>query len=127
MGHEAAFFAIIFALGSRNLLVKADADTYLYVDAIRQVLLAKQGAPFYETSPMLYDITAVPTWQKTQAGLVKMYRAEVLGKFPVIQHFLFGSILRWPGDEASGNGDAPDPKSASMAAMPPPPVPQRKK
>merc|ERR1712048_1318387 len=127
MGHEAAFFAIIFALGSRNLLVKADADTYLYVDAIRQVLLAKQGAPFYETSPMLWDITAVPTWLKTHAGLVKMYRAEVLGKYPVIQHFLFGSILRWPGDEDNEKGAATSvPAIDSRTAMPPPSVPLRK-
>merc|ERR1712151_1204566 len=79
-------------------IVREYADRYLYVDAIRAVLEAKKGAPFHETSPMLYDITAVPTWGKTHAGLVKMYRAEVLGKYPVIQHFLFGPTLRWPGD-----------------------------
>lgn len=82
----------------RDHVIQECADRFLYVDAIRQVLLSKRGAPFHETSPMLYDISAVPTWQKTFAGLVKMYRVEVLGKYPVIQHFLFGPTIRWPGD-----------------------------
>ena len=42
-----------------------------------QVLLAKRGAPFHETSPMLYDITSVPDWHRTMTGMVKMWRAEV--------------------------------------------------
>lgn len=83
---------------AKDGIIREYADSYLYIDAIRQILLAKKGAPFHETSPMLYDITAVPTWQKTHAGLLKMYRAEVLEKYPVIQHFLFGPTLSWPGD-----------------------------
>ncbi|WAR31438.1 PTPA-like protein [Mya arenaria] len=50
--------------------------------------------PFAEHSNQLWNISAVPHWEKVNSGLVKMYKAEVLAKFPVIQHFLFGSLLR---------------------------------
>jgi serine/threonine-protein phosphatase 2A activator len=50
---------------------------------------------FGEYAPILNDISGVPHWRKVNAGLLKMYQGEVLGKFPVVQHFLFGSLLRF--------------------------------
>jgi serine/threonine-protein phosphatase 2A activator len=54
--------------------------------------------PFFEHSPKLYSIADVPTWNKINEGMMKMYQAEVMAKFPIMQHFLFGSILNFtPG------------------------------
>jgi len=49
--------------------------------------------PFHEHSNQLWNISGVPLWTKVFTGLIKMYRAEVLSKLPVMQHTLFGSIF----------------------------------
>lgn len=67
------------------------AKTNLYFQAIAFIDKVKSGS-FSEHSPMLYDIAkTVSTWSKVQRGLLKMYSAEVLNKFPVVQHFWFGT------------------------------------
>ena len=52
---------------------------------------------YYSIKPYPTNLSQVKTWDKVNAGMIKMYKAEVLGKLPVIQHFLFGSILPYTG------------------------------
>ncbi|KAL2328476.1 hypothetical protein Fmac_021903 [Flemingia macrophylla] len=70
------------------------SDEYLYLACIAFVKKVKKGV-FAEHSPMLDDISGVPTWSKVNSGLLKMYKAEVLEKVPIMQHFLFGSLIKW--------------------------------
>ncbi|KAK0704160.1 Phosphotyrosyl phosphate activator protein-domain-containing protein [Apiosordaria backusii] len=73
--------------------------TNMYFGAIGFIYDVKKG-PFWEHSPMLFDISGIKDgWGKINKGMVKMYRAEVLGKFPVVQHFGFGGLWRWEVDE----------------------------
>ncbi|CAL0333979.1 unnamed protein product [Lupinus luteus] len=67
---------------------------YMYLACIVFIRKVKKGA-FAEHSPMLDDISGVPNWNKVNTGLLKMYKAEVLEKVPIMQHFLFGSIIEW--------------------------------
>lgn len=73
--------------------ISAYKDTNLYVNAIAFIFKIKLG-PFQEHSPIIYDIhKSVSLWAKVLSGLLKMYEVEVFGKFPVVQHFWFGSGL----------------------------------
>lgn len=65
---------------------------YMFMACIEFISKVKSG-PFYEHSNQLWNISGVQSWAKVNAGLIKMYKAEVLGKFPVVQHVAFGSLL----------------------------------
>ena len=90
-------------------------DGNMFFEAVAFVRTVKRGAGFDETSPMLYQIMMHLDWTPLFAGLVRVWHGEVLDKFPVAQHFLFGDIFpaSWvPKDqhnaEEAGEAAAPN-------------------
>ncbi|KAJ7339552.1 Serine/threonine-protein phosphatase 2A activator [Desmophyllum pertusum] len=73
-------------------VVECHCKDYMFLDCIKFIFKAKTG-PFAEHSNVLWGISSVKTWDKVNSGLIKMYKAQVLSKFPVIQHFVFGTLL----------------------------------
>lgn len=86
----------------------------MYFSAIGFINDVKKG-PFWEHSPILFDISGIRDgWGKINKGMVKMFNAEVLSKFPVVQHFPFGGLFSWDLDP-----EAPEPaQSVHMANHP---------
>jgi serine/threonine-protein phosphatase 2A activator len=83
---------------AKQNLVDKEKDSNMYFSAIAFIYDVKKG-PFWEHSPMLFDISGIKDgWGKINKGMIKMYNAEVLSKFPVVQHFPFGSLFRWEKD-----------------------------
>ena len=76
-----------------DALLEAHKADWFYLQGISFIKDIKSSAPFAETSPMLNDISALPDWARVHKGMMKLFEGEVLFKFPVIQHFLFGSII----------------------------------
>ncbi|GKV09374.1 hypothetical protein SLEP1_g20885 [Rubroshorea leprosula] len=70
------------------------SNEYMYISCIAFIKKVKKGL-FAEHSPLLDDISGVPTWNKVNSGLLKMYKVEVLEKVPIMQHFLFGWLIKW--------------------------------
>ena len=109
-------------------VVERERERNLYFSAIGFINDVKKG-PFWEHSPILFDVSGVQDgWGKINKvcvlqlntrhpissmsdlliplkkiqGMIKMFNAEVLSKFPVVQHFPFGSLFSFDEDpEAS--------------------------
>lgn len=83
------------------------APQYMYLASIKAILDVKRSSLAWH-SPMLNDISGVKEWTKVAEGLVKMYRVEVMGKLPIMQHFLFGRLIHFEPTPSDGVMDAKD-------------------
>lgn len=78
----------------------------MYFSAIGFINDVKTG-PFWEHSPVLFDVSGIRDgWGKINKGMIKMFNAEVLSKFPVVQHFPFGSLFSWDRDPGAATSAA---------------------
>uniref|UniRef100_A0A915F0M0 Serine/threonine-protein phosphatase 2A activator n=1 Tax=Echinococcus canadensis TaxID=519352 RepID=A0A915F0M0_9CEST len=88
-------------------IAEKEANSCLLFSCINYIYQVKTG-PFAEHSSCLQSLSGVPNWEKVNSGMIKMYKGEVLNKFPVVQHFLFGNLLKFePAQPTSLNAGPP--------------------
>ncbi len=75
-GHDALSSPEV--IHNESLVTEYDED-YMYFAAVNFIKKMKKGSHFGEHSPILNDISGLPSWKKVNGGLMKMYTAEVSG------------------------------------------------
>lgn len=70
-------------------------DDYILFEAVDFILNNKRG-PFNEHSYTLWGFTNLGSWDNIYRRIRLKFTDDILGPFPIVQHFLFGKyILRW--------------------------------